>query len=192
MVEAIFIGLMALSIIVGVVSGGGRVLKRITDGKIGKLLTIIFCYFTFCLVLALPVSQNLLVTIAEKIESINSKVLSFLILTIRLDLVIFAIIFYFVVVLFRKLIVFLLELILEIDCLPFKIINKILGVVLSFLWLVIVILIVFQILAWTTGLDGVVYQRLEGSFLGLDKLFQNNPLNALINSINIKDLLVAK
>lgn len=189
MIETIIIALAVLSFVTGFVSSGGKVLKRVTNGKIGRILTIIFCYFTFCLVLALPISQKLLITIAEKIESIDSTILSFLVLTIRLDLVIFAIIFYFVVVILRKIVVFVIEFILEVNCLPIRIINKVLGVVLSLLWLSIIVLIVFQILAWTTGLDGSVYQQLEGSFLGLDKVFANNPLNALIESINIKDIL---
>ena len=40
-----------------------------------------------------------------------------------------------------------------------------------------------QIIAWISGTDGGFYESLQGSVFGLDKIFTDNPLNSVFESI---------
>ena len=71
-----------------------------------------------------------------------------------------------------------------------RVINKTFGVVLMCAFMVVLVLVAFQVLFWLTGMEGGVYAFLEGSKFGIDKLYASNPLNALIE--NVKAIFPAK
>ena len=72
---------------------------------------------------------------------------------------------------------------MEINCKPIRIINRVMGVVLLTAFVVVLTLVAFQIIAWISGTDGAFYTNLEGSVFGVDKLFTDNPLNAIFENI---------
>ncbi len=184
MVDVITIILVLAVGVIGYFAGFGKVLKALSGGLVGKILVIVACYFSFGIVLDFPFVQDLMAKLVTAIQNANSPILNFL-LTIRLDLIIFAICLYIVLSILRWLAVKLVGSFMEIQSKPLIVINKVLGIILALFWFVMFALIVFQILAWTTGVDGAVYQALQGSFLGIDKLFQANPLNAIFESIRL-------
>lgn len=185
----ILIALIVLVPLGGVAIGGGKVIHTISEGIVGKILTFIVFYFTFGLVLNFSFVQEFLITIAQAIEELDSKILDFLVLKIRLEVVVFAIIFLVIVAILRRVVANLIEELLEIDNKGMKVVNKILGGLLSLFWLFVILLIVFQVLYMITGETGSVYEFLSGSFLRLDDLYLNNPLNAIIKVFDVNKLL---
>ena len=189
MIDWIVIGLAVLTVLLGFFTGGGNTLSRMSGGIIGRISTLVIFYFTFGVVLNFAFVQDLLAKFLTWIEGLDSSVLDFIVLKIRLDIIVFAVVFLVVIALVRRIIVNLIEAMLEADSAPVKVINKILGVLLSAVYFAILLLIVFQVLAWTTGENGVVYEYLSGSFLRLDELFEKNPLNAIISTFDVKSII---
>ena len=189
MVDIIAIILFVLMGYVGYKKGFGKALTSVSNGIIGKIATFIVFYFTFGVVLTFPFVKDFLALIVSEVDKLNNGFLSFIVLTIRLDLIVFAIIFFFVIVLLRKLVVRLVCKIFTTKKKPIIVLNKILGVILAVCYLAVLCLIVMQILYWITGANGAVYNFLKGSFLSLDWLFLNNPVNSIISSFSVADLL---
>lgn len=185
----ILIALIVLVPLGGVAIGGGKVIHTISEGIVGKILTLIVFYFTFGLVLNFAFVQDFLITIAQAIEGLDSKVLDFLVLKIRLEIIVFAIIFLVIVAILRRVVANLIKELLEIDNKGMKVVNKILGGILSLFWIFVILLIVFQVLYMITGESGAVYEFLSGSFLRLDDLYLNNPLNAIVKVFDVNKLL---
>lgn len=178
MIDVIAIALIIIAGIVGCFAGFSNVLKFLSEGIIGIILTVVVCYFLFGTVLALPFVQSLLAKLIEAVEGVGSPILTFLFVTIRLDLVIYAGVLYLIVALLRKLIVFLIGTVTSIETKPMIILNRIGGSLLAIVWFAMIVLIVFQVIAWIVGTNGAVCEFLNQSFF-LGKVFQNNPLNAI-------------
>jgi hypothetical protein len=174
---------------VGYKKGFGKALISVSNGIIGKIATFIVFYFTFGVVLTFPFVKDFLTLIVSEVQKLNNGFLSFIVLNLRLDLVLFAVIFFFVIVILRKLIVKFVCRIFSINKKPIIVLNKILGVILAVGYLAVLSLILMQILYWVTGANGAVYNFFKGSFLSLDWLFLNNPVNSIISSFSVANLL---
>lgn len=172
------------SVFAGLILGFGKGLKIITSGIIGKIISIVVCYFLFGVVLNMGFVQNLLDKLITALKE-NGNGICNLLIKIRIDLIILAVALFFIVQILRKVIVSIVKDIFEIDKKPVKIINKVLGITLFLAVNAVIILTIMQVSAWIGGTDGAVYGFLEGSKLGLDKLFINNPLNALFETIRL-------
>ena len=103
---------------------------------------------------------------------------------IRIDIIVFAVVLYFIVRIVNKLLIALIAKFFETDNKGIKTLNRILGILLFIFMLFIFILIIFQIVAWVDGatVESSFYQKLEGSFLRLDRLYLNNPLMSIVES----------
>ncbi|MDY6366986.1 MAG: hypothetical protein SPL13_00495 [Clostridia bacterium] len=166
----------------GIMLGFGKTLRLLTGGIVGKIMAIIACYFLFGIVLALPFVQNLLDKFVGVLKDNGSWYCKAL-LYVRIDLIVFAIALFFIVLLFRKILVKIIQKFFEMDNKPMRIINKVLGGILGFISLAAVALIVFQIIALIGGKEGDFYQSIQGSVFGIDALFKNNPLNSIVDTI---------
>ncbi len=184
MADIIAIILLIAVAVIGFVAGFNKVLNTMSNGIIGNILLLVACYFSFGVVLSFPFVQRLMDGLVSKMRAADSAIVDFLLL-IRIDLVIFGVCLYAILMLLRMLVFKIVGSFFEQNSKPIIVANKVLGVLLALLWLIMFELILLQILAWTTGLDGGVYKWLEGSFLGLDRLFVNNPLNAIIKSVKL-------
>lgn len=189
MADIIVIILFVLMGYVGYKKGFGKALISVSNGIIGKIATFIVFYFTFGVVLTFPFVKDFLTLIVSEVQKLNNGFLSFIVLTLRLDLVLFAVIFFFVIVILRKLIVKFVCRIFSANKKPIIVLNKILGVILAVGYLAVLSLILMQILYWVTGANGAVYNFFKGSFLSLDWLFLNNPVNSIISSFSVANLL---
>lgn len=167
--------------LMGMGFGFGKGLKFCTSGWIGKIISIVVCYFLFGIVLSWGFVQDILASFVNALTENGSEFCQFL-LTIRIEIITFGIVLFIVVQLLRILVVNIIKSIMEIDSAVMRVINKVLGVVLSLGALIVLALIIFQIIAWIGGTNGGFYQEIEGSIFGLDYVFANNPLNSIFES----------
>ena len=63
--------------------------------------------------------------------------------------------------------------------------NRLGGALLSMACVFIMFLIFFQFTFWVGGSDGTMYEMLEGSKLGLDRLYLNNPLHSVTETAKL-------
>ena len=174
-------------LLLGSIVGFGKGLRFLTGGIFGKIISVVICYFLFGIVLNWGFVQDLLGKFIALLQSSENGICKIL-LTVRIDLIVFAVALFIVVQILRRIIVAVVCGIFEADNLVMRLINRLLGIVLFLAIFAIVILIVFQIIALIGGTEGAFYQNLVGSKFGLDKLFAENPLNAIIQSIKIPDI----
>ncbi len=180
--DVVLIIVLLVSVFLGLILGFGKGLKIITSGILGKIISIVVCYFLFGVVLNMGFVKNLLDELITALKE-NGNGICNLLIKIRIDLIILAVALFFIVQILRKVIVSIIKDFFEIDKKPIRVINKVLGVTLFIIVNIILVLTIMQVSAWIGGTDGAVYRFLEGSKFGLDKLFINNPLNSLFETI---------
>lgn len=180
-IDIIAIALFAVFFLLGLGMGFGRGLKFLTGGIFGKIISIVVCYFLFGIVLSWGFVQDLLASFVNALSSSGSGFCNFL-LTIRIEMIVFAIALFAIVQLLRILIVNVVKSVMEVNNVAMRVINKVLGVALFFAAMMVLLLIVFQIIAWIGGTEGSFYQSIEGSVFGMDSLFKNNPLNSMFQT----------
>ena len=171
-----------LCIVLGSLLGFGRVLRFFSGGIFGMIISVVICYFLFGVVLSWEFVQELLLKFTDTLAEKDSWILNILI-KIRIDLVVFAIVLFGVVQLIRTLVVNFVAEIFEAQNKFVSVINRLLGLIILTAFVIIFTLIAFQIIAWVSGTDGAFYQSLSGSVFKLDALFADNPLNAVFEHI---------
>lgn len=180
-IDYITIGVGLFAIVSGLIMGFGKVLKFITDGFLGKIFSLIICYFLYGIVLKMPFIQDLLLRLVTVLSQKENLICNLLI-TIRIDLIALAVALFIVVLLINKLVVGLIKKIFETDNKVMRVINKTLGLILMCAFIAVLALVVLQILFLIQGVDGGVFAFLNGSKLGIDKLYVSNPLNSIVES----------
>ncbi|MBO4251359.1 MAG: hypothetical protein J5911_01710 [Clostridia bacterium] len=175
---------VAFCIIGGAALGFSRWLKILTGGVFGVIISIVVCYFIFGIALDWAFVKALMLKITEALQENGSWICNFL-LAVRLDLIVFAALLFLVVHILRKITVYIIASVMQADNKVVSIVNRILGVVLLFLFAVMLMLVVFQIVAWVMGVDGGLYPALQNSVFGLDKIYANNPLMSVIEGIKL-------
>ncbi len=180
-VDIITLAVIMITALIGAVSGFGKGLRFFSRGWLGRIVSIIICYFIFGLVLKIPFVENLLAKFVASLDETKwyLKILKY----IRIDLIVFALVLFFAVQLVKKLVVSLIERVFEINNVVMRVINKVLGVAIYLFLLLLLVLIVFQIAYYISGADGAFYKTFQGSLFGLDKIYLDNPLNSVIESI---------
>jgi hypothetical protein len=176
--DRFFIILMLASALLGVILGFGRVLKALTNHLPGKIAAVVFTYFIYGTVLNLGFVNSLLTSFVTMIASLDNFI-SKVLLIIRIDMIVFAVALFLLVRIAQKLAVSLVAKIMQAKNPVSVLVNRVGGAALSAACMFIVFLIILQFSAWTSGYDGAMYEALQGSRFGLDKLFLNNPLNAI-------------
>ncbi|MBO7345162.1 MAG: hypothetical protein J6U92_04410 [Clostridia bacterium] len=183
--DLIAIGTILIVALIGAGLGFGRFLSFLSRGIVGKVLSIVVCYFIFGIVLDWPIVKNLLTAFVEFMQSKDNFFCNIL-LNIRIDLIAFAVVLFFAVQLLKKIFTALVRWLFEIDFFAIRIVNKIFGVILAVLTLIIATLLIFQLLSFSgAGTIEKITSCLSGSAFGLDKLFIENPLLSIIESINL-------
>lgn len=185
-VDIIALGVIMLFTLVGLSSGFSGGLKFFTKGVFGRIIAIIASYFLYGLVLDLPFVQALLnkfvIFMAEQ-----ENVFCDLLLTMRIDLIVFAAALVIVVQILNAVVVDILCGIFEGESAVIKFFNKALGLALYLFMMFAFVLIIFQIISLINHAGFADF--LSGSILGLDGLFNNNPLLSIIKSINFAQLI---
>ena len=181
--DLITLGVIMLTALIGAISGFGNGLKFFARGWLGRIISIIICYFLFGLVLKIPFVQDLLQKFVATLdgEKWYLKILTY----VRIDMIVFAVVLFFAVQLVKKLVVSLINGLFSINTPFIRVLNKLLGVFIYLFLLLLLVLIVFQIAYLIDGANGAIYQKTHGSLFGLDKLYLDNPLNKVIESIKM-------
>ena len=178
---------IAVGLIGGASFGFGKSLKFFTSGIFGKIISVVICYFIFGLVVSIPFVQNLLGNFVSMLTA-KGNFFCNLLVKIRIDLIVFAVVLFFAVQICRVIIVSSLQKVMEADNKALKALNKFLGAIFVLCVFAIIELIIMQIIAWIDGVDGNVANKISNSVLGLGKIFKDNPLNKLISHINLNKL----
>lgn len=180
--DFVVIGAVLLFIILGLLLGFGKILEIFTSGIFGIIISIVVCYFIFGMVMNIPFVQALLAKFVAKVSGSDNVFLKFL-LKIRIDAIALGIVLFIIVQIVRMILVAILKGALEADTPVMKFINKTVGVIVNVAIAFALLLIVFQIIFMVQGDTGDVYAAMKGSFFRLDKLYLNNPLNAMVTQL---------
>ncbi|MCQ2387059.1 MAG: hypothetical protein MJ066_01255 [Clostridia bacterium] len=181
-VNAVSVIAILIALFLGLVFGFGRGLKIFNNGIVGKIISVIITYCLFGIVLSWQFVGGLLDKFVDLLDPAKwyFRVLRY----IRIDIIVFAVVLYLVVRIVNKLLIGLISGVFEANNKVILSINKILGMILFVIMLFVFVLFMFQIIAWIEGatVESSFYQKLEGSFLRLDRLYLNNPLMSIVES----------
>lgn len=171
--------------IIGLLVGCGKGLKFLTSGILGSAIILAVTMLLYGVVVEIPIVQEWLGIATGWLEGLNNPIINFL-LSINLDTILVYAVLYLLVWLAKLIIVAILKAILEIDNGFFRVLNKLLGLVLFVAFAALIVLIVFAVadLVGGTFTDFFVGENgcLNGSLFKLDRVYQNNPLNSIIAS----------
>ena len=168
----------------GALFGFSRGLRWFTSGAFGIIISIIITYFLIGIVLDWGFVKALMEKLVDALSASDSWICSIL-LNLRADLIVVTAILFTAVQILRMIVVSVIARIMESDNKIMRVLNSILGVAFFILFAIVMLLVVFQIIAWINGTDGTFYQGLVGSTFGLDKIFLENPLNSIFESIRM-------
>ena len=172
------------SLFIGSAFGFGKVLGWVTGGITGKIIAVIVCYFIYGVVLDFSFVRELMAKLVTTLQEDGSLICKIL-LAIRIDMIAFFALLFVAVLSLRKIIVKVIDKAMSSDIKVISVTNRVLGVILLTVFAAIVLLVIFQLIAWVSGTDGAFYEGLQGSAFGLDSVFQNNPLNSIFHSIRL-------
>ena len=179
--DVVFLIAILVALLLGVLVGFGKGLKFVTGGTIGKIISVVVCYFLFGVVLNWSFVQVWLNWFTNLLANDGSWICNAL-LSIRIDLIAFAVVLFIVVQILRRIIVAIISGVLSIKKPVIKAINRFLGVILFIAFFAMIALIVFQIAMWTSGTENGIYKAIEGSIFGLDKVYLGNPINSVFQN----------
>ena len=178
----IVLGAIIVSAVLGLLFGFGKLLKFFTGGIAGFIISFVVVYFFLGVVSGWGFVRDLMLKLHTSMVNANNGFVDFLI-KIGIEKIILAIIMFIVVQIARIAIVLTIKGILEIKSKPMIVINKLLGMIFALAVSTMLMLIVFQIVAWVGGSSAENFRNsLKGAF-HLHWLFEHNPLNALFAKI---------
>lgn len=176
----IFLGILIVFAVLGSLMGFGKVLNLFVLNKYVRIAVAVFvCYSFGGLILSIPFVNQTLADISSNWA--NVAFLNF----IHLELVIYYVALFFIVLVLLWVSTKLIRGISEIKLLPIRILNSVGGAVLLSVFVLALILIVFQIIAWIGGnTANNFYATLTQNANGIVRpLFENNPMIVLIRLI---------
>ncbi len=183
--DFVAIGVILLFTVIGVISGFGKGLKFFTGGIFGKIISVVACYFLFGIVLDWGFVQDLMLRFVNFLTE-KDNFFCFILLKVRIDLIGLLVALFFVVLLLKRLVIFLVCKFFEIDNRFMNVLNKFLGAVLYLLAMIVLVLLIFQLISIIGGkLEANLLAHLSESIFGLDKLYLDNPLLSIIKSIKL-------
>ena len=174
-VDFIFLGILVGSVLLGLLFGFGKQLNFITKGIKGIIFSIFICYLIFGFVMGLPFVQTLVSKFKAKAAAGNPFI-RFL-LTIRIDIVVCALVLFVVVQIVRKILVLIIGGVMESGGTVMHVINKSFGVLLTFAWLCGIGLFVLQMIYLAKG--NPAPSGIAGSVFKLDAVYRHNPLTSV-------------
>ena len=176
----IALGIIILFAIIGLLVGFGRGLRFFTKGFFGFIISVFVCYSLGGFIIHIGFVDNLLTSFRGLFEGKEAWYFK-LLLTIRIDIIVYYIVLFIVVQILRVIIVKIISSVFEIQNVFLKIINRIFGMVLFLCVLVLIAMIVFQIIYWIGGNTALNFvAKISGSALKLDWFYEHNPLIELI------------
>lgn len=172
-----FIGGTIICLVLGSLFGFGHLLKFLTGGIVGIIISLFVCYTFGGLILDIPFVHGLLSGLASRWAHIGWLT------KIHLEIIIYYVALFFITTLLRILIVKLFAFVVETDVFVLKIINKVGGALLFTALAFLIMLLVFQIINWIGGETLAGFSaKLSGSSV-VKPIFENNPLLRLVEMV---------
>lgn len=169
--------------LIGGLAGFGRGLKFFTGGIFGVVISVFLCYCFGGFILQLQFVQDLVAKFAGLWNGKEGFFYDFL-TNIHFEIIFYYIVLFIVAQIVRKIIVIILKHAFEINFMPMKVINRVLGIALFVGMMILLALVAFQIIDWVGGTTRVqVLEAFDGSVFKLDYIFENNPLNSIIEQV---------
>jgi len=179
------LGIVVVFAIIGLIAGFGKGLKFLTSGIFGVIITLSVTVLLYGYVVEIPIVQEWLGLAIEWLEGLKNPIVDFL-LSINLDTILVYAVLYLVLWLVKLIAVAILKKIVEIDNGFFRVINKLLGLILFVGFIALIALIVFAVASTVGGsfADFFVGEGgcLVGSLFKLDWVYQNNPMLVIVSS----------
>lgn len=175
----IFLAVLLGIAVLGSFLGFGKILKFVTGGIIGIIISIVLCYCFGGMILEIPFVDQILKDLASHWAHIEW------LCTIHLEIIIYYIVLFIIITLLRIIIVRILKGIAETDVLVMRIINKVLGAALLVFIAFILMGLVFQIITFIGGETALnFYNALATNANAIVRpLFDWNPMLNLISFI---------
>lgn len=175
-VDWIFIVLIVIFVILGLWLGFGKGLRFFTKGIFGFIISVIVCYSLGGFIIKLSFVENLLTQFRALFEGKEEWYFK-LLLTIRIDIIVYYVVLFIIVQILRIIIVKIISRVFEIQNVFLKFLNKLFGVILFCGVLVIAVMIAFQVIYWIGGSFAESFtQKIAGSMLRIDWFYEHNPL----------------
>ncbi|MCQ2388027.1 MAG: hypothetical protein MJ066_06270 [Clostridia bacterium] len=183
-VDYVALAIAVASLLIGVIAGFGKQLKALTSGFTGFIISVVIWYFLSGVLLNVPFVENLLNQFNGVLAGSDNVIVKLLI-SVRIDLVVYLIVLFIIVSILKTIIVAILKKTVEAENVVMIVINKVLGVVIAFAIFALIVLIAFQVFYWISGTDSFIYGYVKGSFFKLDYVYENNPIAKFINLLQI-------
>ena len=174
-IDYIVLGILLISIILGLIFGLSKRIRRSPFGIVSILFALATTYTIVCMLLAIPQFKNFLDEMNIKMLEANNPFLDFLV-NIRINLIALIIIVLIIVLLVKHFVFNRIADLLELDNKLSKVLNKVFGVIYSVIFSMAIILVAFQIVFLINGTSGVLYDNIQGSLFKLDYIYENNPI----------------
>ena len=163
--------------LLGLLFGFGKTLRFFTKGIFGVVISVFVCATFGGMIAGIS-------AVAEWIGALNTKLgqsWSFL-ETIHLATVIYYVVLFFAVQIVRIIIVKCVAGVFEVDVLPMRIVNKLLGMALAVAAVLLLTLLVFAVFRTMQDTSFVqnILSKINGTFLG--SLYENNPVKFVVDN----------
>ncbi len=179
-IDYIVFGILIISILIGLIFGLSKRIRKSSFGIVSILLALITTYSIVCVLLTIPQFKSFLDGINIRMLEKNNPFLDFLV-NIKVNLIILMLIVLVLVLLVKRFVLNRISDLLELDNKVSKILNRVLGVIYSVVLSAAVILIVFQIIFLVKGTSGTIYDSIQGSVFKMDYVYENNPIVNVFN-----------
>ena len=179
-IDYIVLGILIISILIGLIFGLSKRIRKSSFGIVSILLALITTYSIVCVLLTIPQFKSFLDRINIRMLEVNNPFLDFLV-TIKINLIVLMFVVLIIVLLVKRFVLNRISDLLELDNKFSKILNRVLGVIYSVVLSAAVVLIVFQIVFLVKGTSGTIYDSIQGSVFKMDYVYENNPIVNVFN-----------
>lgn len=181
-IDWIVLAVLAISAILGMFLGFGKLLKFFTGGIVGFIISIFAVYFFTGIVSGWGFVKELMEKLHGVLVEADNGFVDFL-MDIGIEKIILYVALFIIAQIIRIIIVGIIKSIVEINNPVMKAINKFFGLVLMIAAVCCITLIVFQIVYAIGGETAENFrQQITGTFR-LEWVFDNNPLNSLFEKL---------
>ncbi len=177
-IDWIALGVILFAVLLGLLLGFGKCLKIFTGGIFGIIISIFVTYFLIGIVGSWGFVQSLLNQFDAALVANGSGFCTFL-NDIGIESIVLAVALFIIVQLLRILIVNIIKGITEADNVVMRIINKVFGVVIAVAFILMLVLVVFQIVYLIGGDTANNFRQFLSGAFKIDVLFDNNPLRVI-------------
>ena len=128
LIDWIAVGVIGVSLLIGLLLGFGKLLKIFTGGIVGIIISIVVTYFCLGIVSSWGFVQDIMAKLIGAMQNANNGIVDFLI-KIGIEKIILAVGLFIIIQVIRIILVSIIKSIVEIDNVVFKVINKFFGVI---------------------------------------------------------------